>query len=46
MDGKIMLVTWGVPQGWQGMSVVTRNLGRQFTADQMIIVGEEPDKVT
>ncbi len=46
MDGKIMLVTWGVPQGWQGMSVVTRNLGRQFTADQMVIVGEEPDKVT
>jgi glycosyltransferase involved in cell wall biosynthesis len=38
----IMLLSWAIPPHTSGSAVIVGNLAQQFTADEMIVVGEQP----
>lgn len=37
-----MLLSWGVPPATSGSAIIVANLARQFSTEEMIIVGEKP----
>jgi glycosyltransferase involved in cell wall biosynthesis len=39
---KILLISWTVPPETTGSAVIVGNLAKQFTADEMIVAGEQP----
>ncbi len=42
MSRKVLLLSCGVPPSTNGSSVIVSNLARQFTRDEMVVIGEWP----
>ncbi len=42
--GKVLLISWGVPPETTGSSIIVGNLAKQFTHEEMVVVGEKPSE--
>jgi glycosyltransferase involved in cell wall biosynthesis len=40
--GKVLLISWGVPPETTGSAIIVGNLAKQFTPEEMVVVGERP----
>lgn len=42
--GKVLLISWGVPPETTGSAIIVGNLAKQFTPEEMVVVGERPSE--
>lgn len=40
---KTLVISWGLPPGLAGSSVILYNLAYQFSRDEMVLAGQDPD---
>lgn len=40
--GRVLLISWGVPPETAGSAIIVGNLAKQFTREEMVVVGERP----